>query len=147
MLVEHMDRQATNQTGNAVAGVVVEPSTFRADLYRLSDGIPVLHNLDQLIHHWGQCGIGPFCINGCPQFLDKGSYVSFFLVKKSLCLYLIRINEIGYQNRAVLLPIVSRGLNGNGDSLHEFFWGKVVEGRLDDLAIVPPPFLDFSFNG
>ena len=27
-------------------GIVIEPSTVRADLYRLSDGIPVLHNLD-----------------------------------------------------------------------------------------------------
>ena len=47
----------------------------------------------------------------------------------------------------MFLPIVSRGFNSNGDCLHEFFWGKVVEDRLDDLAIVPPPFLDFSFNG
>ena len=73
--------------------------------------------------------------------------VPFLLIKESLSFYLIRINEVGYQNRPMFLPVISRGLNGNGDCLHEFLWRKIIEGRLDDLAIVSPPFLDFRFDG
>jgi len=46
VLVKHMNRQTTNQTGNAVTRVMIEPSALRADLNRLCNGIPVLHNLD-----------------------------------------------------------------------------------------------------
>lgn len=121
MLIIHMDRQFSNQIGNAEACLVIEALALCADLDRLGNKTPIFYNCYQLIHHGSQCGIWAFRVDSSSQFFHKPFYVIFLFVKKSLCFNLICVNNICNDNRALFLTIISRGLNRISNRLHEIF--------------------------